>query len=115
MMLARQAYAYGPQSEYLDEAECIGFTRHGDTRVSGGAGLAVLMTSRSGCVAARTKWMCVGYQHAGEMWTDLLGEVPGTVLIDVDGWGEFTAPSRGVSVWVDVAAEGRAEMECFTL
>lgn len=112
MMLARQAYAYGPQSEYWDEAACVGFTRHGDPAVSGGAGLAVLMTS--GCVAAR-KWMCVGHQHAGETWTDLLGEAQGTVLINADGWGEFVAPPRGVSVWVDVAAEGRAEIDCFML
>lgn len=112
MMLARQSYAYGPQSEYLDEANCIGFTRHGDASLSGGAGLAVLMTSSG---ETMTKTMFVGKHHAGERWTDLLGQAQGVVDINADGYGEFSTVPRCVSVWVDVAADGRAGIDVFTL
>ncbi|KAF3770275.1 family 13 glycoside hydrolase [Cryphonectria parasitica EP155] len=111
MMLARQSYAYGPQSEYLDEPDCIGFTRHGDASHSGQAGLAVLMTCRDEMAVKR---MFVGMHHAGEQWTDLLGEVQGSVEIDSDGWAVFAAAPRRVSVWVDVRAVGRAEIDSFT-
>lgn len=112
MMLARQSYAYGPQSGYLDEANCIGFTRHGDASFSGGAGLAVLMTSSS---ETMTKTMCVGKHHAGERWTDLLGQAQGVVNIDQDGYGEFSTAPRCVAVWVSVAADGRAAIDVSTL
>lgn len=112
MMLARQAYAYGSQSEYFDESDCIGFTRHGNPSFSGHAGLAVLMTSR--CEMA-VKRMFVGKIHAGEHWTDLLGEVQGSVEIDFEGWALFAAAPRSVSVWVDVAAVGRRDIDSFSL
>lgn len=116
MMLARQYYAYGAQNDYFDGADptCVGFTRHGDQAVSGGAGLAVLMSS--GYSEPVTKWMFVGEQHAGETWTDLLGEVKGYVVpINANGWGEFLAMPRSVSVWVDLEAAGRSEIEGFNL
>lgn len=112
MMLARQSYAHGPQSDYLDEANCIGFTRHGNAVMSGGAGLAVLMTSSG---ETKTKWMFVGKHHAGERWTDLLGQVQGVVEINADGWGGFSTAPRLVSVWVNVVADGRAEIDVHTL
>lgn len=114
MLLARQAYAYGPQSEYVDDDPSrVGFTRHGDPVVSGGAGLAVLMTSRRDR-GARMR-MFVGAHHAGETWSDLLGEAHGAVRIDAGGWGCFTAPPSGVAVWADVAAPGRVDIERFVL
>lgn len=116
LMLARQAYAYGAQSEYFDGADpsCVGFARHGDPAFSSGAGLAVLMSS--GYTGPVSKWMFVGEQHAGETWTDLLSEVQGcSVVIDAKGWGEFLVKPRGVSVWVDVEAAGRSETEGFKL
>lgn len=112
MMLARQFYAYGPQSEYLDEPDCIGFTRHGDPKVSSHDGLAVIMTS---CFDVRTKRMFVGKVHAGELWTDLLGNVHNVVEIDSDGWGAFVTAPRSVSVWVESEALGRSEIDNFEL
>lgn len=112
LMLARQSYAYGPQSEYLDEVDCVGFTRHGDAAVSGGAGLSVVLTSRDEVV---TKWMFVGEHHAGECWTDLLGAIQEPVDINADGWGGFQAAPRSVSVWAHRAAVGRALIDTFVL
>ncbi|PSR83745.1 alpha-amylase [Coniella lustricola] len=112
MMLARQAYAYGLQSQYFDEADCIGFTRHGDACFSNHAGLAVLMTSR--CEMA-VKRMFVGEIHTGEHWTDLLGEVQGSIEIDSEGWGLFAAAPRSVSVWAASDAAGRHDIDSFAL
>lgn len=50
------------QEEYLDRADCIGFTRHGHPSQSGGASLAVVLNS--GRVAAE-KTMSAGKRHAG--------------------------------------------------
>lgn len=115
IMLARQNYANGAQSEYFDDdAECIGFTRHGDaTSSGGGAGLAVIMTSR--CESRATKRMFVGAEHAGETWTDLFGKVQDVVKIDAEGRGVFITQPRAVSVWVNIVAKGRADVEAFNL
>lgn len=111
-MLARQSYAHGPQSEYFDESDSIGFTRHGERDVSGHAGLAVVMTSR---FEMATKRMFVGKMHAGETWTDVLGNVTGVVEIEADGWAAFAAPPRSVSVWVNSEAAGRSEIDRYEL
>lgn len=112
MMLARQSYAHGPQNEYFDEPDCIGFTRHGDPDVSSHDGLAVIMTSR---FDVGTKRMFVGKLHAGEIWTDLLDNVHSIVEIDSAGWAEFAAAPRGISVWVNCQAAGRSEIDRFEL
>lgn len=112
IILARQSFAYGPQSEYFDEPDCIGWARHGESSMSDNAGIAVLMTSRG---ENAVKKMYVGKHHAGEQWTDLLREVTGSVEIDSEGWAVFTAAPRSVSVWVDAVAVGRAEVDDFFL
>lgn len=110
MMLARQLFAYGQQSNYFDESDCIGFTRHGDPTISNHDGLAVLLTSR---FEYATKSMFVGKMHAGELWTDLLGNVHNAVEIDPEGWATFVTAPRSVSVWVNSQAAGRSEVDGF--
>ena len=53
--------------------------------------------------------MDVGKDHAGEVWTDVLGWYQGEVKINEDGWGEFKCPARSVSVWTMHDAQGREE------
>jgi alpha-amylase len=112
-MLARKFWAYGIEKSYFsDSATCIGFTRLGHASKSGGAGLAVL---------ANTSWeydvkrMYVGVKHAGESWTDLLRQVIGKVVVDENGYGEFSVGPRGVSVWVSQEALGRDVVDSFIL
>ena len=112
MMLARKFWAYGTQYDYFDDPHCVGFTRFGHPSKSGGAGLAVVMTNSW---EYATKRMFVGKHHAGEMWTDLLKWCPGQVVIDQDGWGEFTVAHRSVSVWVSRWAMGREFADRFVL
>lgn len=56
--------------------------------------------------------MYVGRKHAGEQWSDILGWCTGVVVIDCRGYGVFPVEAMSVSVWVDVAAEGRAWLDC---
>ena len=53
--------------------------------------------------------MDVGKEHAGEIWTDVLGWHQGEVKINVDGWGEFECPARSTSIWTAKDARGRSE------
>jgi len=112
MMLARQLWAYGSQFDYFDDPNCVGFTRLGHPSMSGGDGLAVVITNSW---EYASKMMFVGEQHAGEVWTDLLKWCPGRVVIDTGGWGEFPVAYRGVSVWVNRAANGREFVDSFVL
>jgi alpha-amylase len=108
LVLARKLYAYGPQINYFDCADCGGWTRIGHEPHSGGAGLAVVMNA--GCKISH-KRMSVGSQHAGERWTDILGRIERAVLIDRKGWGVFPVRPRSVGVWVSGTAEGRAQTD----
>lgn len=112
MMLARQFYAYGPQSNYFDEPDCIGFTRHGDSNISCHDGLAVVMTSRFDFGSKR---MFVGEMHAGELWTDVLGNTQSVIEIESDGWATFETAPRSVSVWANSEAAHRSEIDHFQL
>ncbi|KAF3762759.1 family 13 glycoside hydrolase [Cryphonectria parasitica EP155] len=120
LLLARKLYAYGPQIDYLDQPHCIGFTRQGQAPhpADGGsctwkrAGLAVIMTNAR---EFGSKAMCVGKQHAGEIWTDILGGCWGEVRIDDEGWGVFGCAPRSVAVWVHRHAPRRDELDNFVL
>ncbi len=101
MCLARKLYAYGEQRDYFDCPHCIGWTRLG-TR-DRPFGLACVMSN----AAPNKKWMYVGLEHKGEVWTDILGWEQGQITINQDGWGCFLCPGRSLAVWVDQQAEGR--------
>ena len=95
LVQARKRFAYGPQHDYLDHANCIGWTREGDAEHPG-SGCAVIMSNGDDGF----KTMEVGKLHAGKTFVDYLGKCPGTVTIDAEGKGEFHACGRAVSVWV---------------
>jgi chitodextrinase/glycosidase len=95
ILQARKTYAYGPQHDYLDHWDVIGWTREGEA-ARPNSGLATIISDG----AAGNKWMYVGTQHAGEVWKDLTGNRTDTVSINADGWGDFQVNSRSVSIWV---------------
>jgi len=105
LVLARKLFAYGEQDDYFDEANCLGFVRRGtdDRR----AGLACVLSN----AAPGKKRMAVGKEHAGEIWTDVLGWQTDEVKIDDEGYGEFMCPGTSVSVWVNKEAEGRDKID----
>ncbi|EXJ93315.1 hypothetical protein A1O1_01707 [Capronia coronata CBS 617.96] len=101
LLAARKQYAYGPQRDYLDSADCIGWTRMGHNSKSHGTGLAVIMTNSWD---RRSKRMFVGHRHTGEKWRDILNWEDREVVIDSAGFGTFPVGHRSVGVWTDEKA-----------
>ncbi|MGT2960190.1 alpha-amylase [Streptococcus caballi] len=89
----RQNYAYGKQEDYLDDANCIGWTRLGDDEHK--KSLAVILSNKN----ASHKLMFVGKKWAGAIFTDYLGHCQESVSIDQEGWGDFPVEAKSVSVW----------------
>lgn len=110
LVLARKLYAYGVQREYAEKAECIGWTREGSGRKKSNkaAGIAVVLNTGW---SFNEKRMCVGKQHAGEVWTDIMGWAWGEMTIDQAGEAVFPVGHRSLSVWVNKTAPGRKTMD----
>lgn len=96
LLQARRDYAYGPQYDYLDDPNIVGWTRLGDSQHP--EAMAVLMSDGPG----GSKWMEVG--KANTTFTDITGNVGGTVTTNGSGWGNFSTAGGSVSVWVENAA-----------
>lgn len=92
LLKARQYFAYGPQTDYFDDANCIGWVRGGNEEH---AGCAVVLSNKDAC----TKPMEVGAHLAGRAFYDYLGWFQERIVIDENGWGNFPVPAGNVSVW----------------
>jgi alpha-amylase len=95
LLQARKSFAYGPQRDWLDHPNCIGWTREGDAEHPD-SGCAVLMSNGG----EGFKTMEIGGQHKGKTFVDLLGHHSAKVTIDENGMGEFYASPGSVSVWI---------------
>jgi alpha-amylase len=96
LLQARKEFAMGEQKDYLDHANCIGWTREG-TPDKPRSGCAVLLSNGD----EGFKRMKVGNPHAGKTFIDLLGKFPGEVKLDEEGCAEFHVLAGSVSVWVN--------------
>lgn len=92
MMKLRNDAAYGPQHDYLDDPDRIGWTREGDAEHPGG--LAVLLSDGPG----GEKTMYLGTQHAGMVYEDLLGR-NAPVMIDQNGNGTFDVQGGSAAIY----------------
>jgi alpha-amylase len=99
LIRARKRFAYGVQRDYLDHANCIGWTREGDGEHPGSGCAVILSNGDEGF-----KTMEIGKAHAGKTFVDWLGKHPGKVSIDNEGKGEFHVGGGSVSVWVEEGA-----------
>jgi len=90
---ARRDHAYGPQLDWFDHPNTIGWTRLGDS--SHPKALGVIMSNGSDGV----KWMRV--DRVNTSFTDITGHSAEPVITNADGWGEFRCPGGKVSVWVE--------------
>jgi alpha-amylase len=95
ILMARKNYAYGPQHDYFDHWDIVGWTREGDANHPN-SGLAAIITDGPG----GSKWMYVGLSHAGETWRDITGNRTDLVSINSDGWGNFPVNGGSVSIYV---------------
>jgi alpha-amylase len=96
LLMARKAYAYGAQRDYLDHGNCIGWTREGIAEMKK-SGCAVLISNGD----AGFKKMETGKNHKGKIFIDCLGKVTAEVKIDDEGFGEFHCLPGSVSVWIE--------------
>lgn len=98
----RKEAAYGPERDYLDHPNCIGWTREGEDDLPFSGCAVVLSNGDPG-----NKFMYVGHRHAGRVFIDALGHEDQEILIDENGEAEFYCPGGSVSVWVDKEVMGR--------
>lgn len=95
MLRLRKECAYGPQHNYFDDSNVIGWTREGDL-VHPLSGMAVILSDSLG----GSKAMVVGKHFAGQWFYDALFNQSDPILIDNQGIGQFTVAGGSVSVWV---------------
>jgi alpha-amylase len=95
MVRVRHDYAYGEQHDYMDHYDVVGWTREGDAEHPN-SGLALLLSdTRPG-----KKRMYVGRHFAGRRFKDCLRKVREDVIIDREGFGEFTVQGYSAAIWV---------------
>ena len=95
LLKVRKQKAYGPQHDYFDDPDCIGWTREGDPEHKD-SGLAVVISDGKG----GTKRMYIGRQFAGAHFSDVMGNAKYNIKIDGEGFGEFYVNRAAVAVWV---------------
>ncbi len=90
----RSKKAYGNQHDYIDNRNCIGWTREGDEKHFD-SGLAVLISNGG----YSEKRMYIGKKFANSKLIDAMGNIKEEVTIDNDGFGVFKVMEKSVSVW----------------
>jgi alpha-amylase len=93
LLFARRHFAYGPQYDYLDHFNTIGWTRLGTEQHP--HAMAVLLSDGP----AGSKWMEVGKPETP--FYDLTGHSQELIYTNADGWAEFRCQGGSVSVWVE--------------
>ncbi len=94
LMFLRQHYCFGDQDDYFQEANLIGWVRHGDAEHPAKAAI-VLSNKEGGAIR-----MFIGEGYAGKTFIDQMERDENHVTIQGDGFGEFSTSSAGLSVWV---------------
>ena len=100
LLCVRKDLAYGEQTDYFDDPNCIGWTRSGTEE---SAPIACLISNNQ----AATKVMEIGSSYAGLTYYDVLENCSETVQVQEDGTAEFPVAERSVSVWVAQDTEGQ--------
>lgn len=95
LLKLRKKYAYGPQHDYFDDPNVIGWTREGDKEHKG-SGCAVVISDGTG----GTKRMYVGKQYAGKHFVDEMKNAKYNIKIDDEGFGNFYVNRAAVAVWI---------------
>jgi alpha-amylase len=92
-MYTRLNHAYGPQHDYFDHSNIVGWTRTGDSEHP--KALAVIMSDGP----AGTKWMNV--ERSNAQFHDITEHTKEPVQTNSEGWGEFRCKKGSVSVWIE--------------
>ena len=92
LLAIRKELAYGEQTDYFDDPNCIGWVRSGAENQSP---LAIVISNAQ----ANSKTMFVGQEWTDQTFVDLLGNHPDQVTINAEGYGDFPVTERSLSVW----------------
>lgn len=95
MCQMRRDKIYGPQHDYFDHFDIVGWTVEGDQEHHNSGAAVLLSDGPDG-----SKNMYIGTGHAGQTYVDSLGHCTNEVVIQEDGIGTFTVKGGSVSVWV---------------
>jgi alpha-amylase len=93
LLFARQNFAYGPQYDYIDHFNTIGWTRLGSEEHP--HAMAVILSDGP----AGSKWMEVGKPNT--QFYDITEHIQEPIWTNEHGWAEFRCPGGKVSVWVE--------------
>jgi alpha-amylase len=93
LLFARKHFAYGPQYDYFDHPDVIGWTRLGSEQHP--RAMAVIMSDGPG----GSKWMEVGKPNA--TFYDITESIKEPIQTNEHGWGEFRCNGGSVSVWLE--------------
>lgn len=93
LLYARKHFAYGPQYDYFDHANTIGWTRLGTEGHP--KAMAVLLSNG----ADGSKWMEVGKPNA--TFYDITEHIKEPIQTNEYGWAEFRCNGGSVSVWLE--------------
>ena len=96
LLKLRKYKAYGKQNDYIDEKDCIGWTREGDEEHIK-SGLAVIISNSE----YKEKRMYIGEKFSSKRFIDALENMEDTVIIDDEGYGVFKVLGKSASVWVE--------------
>ncbi|MEO0433907.1 MAG: alpha-amylase [Cyanobacteria bacterium J06656_5] len=92
-LYVRRNYVYGPQYDYFDHIDTIGWTCIGDADHP--KAMAVIMSD----AAAGKKWMEVGKKNT--VFLDVTENIQEPITTNEHGWGEFSCNGGSVSVWIE--------------
>jgi alpha-amylase len=95
MIRVRHDFCYGEQHDYMDDYNVIGWTREGDDEHPD-SGMALLLSDKHD----GSKHMYVGKKFAGRKFKDCMRKIRTDVIIDQDGYGDFTVQGFSSAVWV---------------
>lgn len=93
LMYIRKHYAFGEQTDYMENENLIGWIRHGDDFHNP---MAVVISTGD----INTLRMNVGKENAGKKYTEITGTNSNEIVIDDDGFGNFEVGAGTLSVWV---------------
>ena len=92
LLYARKNFAYGPQYDYFDHFNTVGWTRLGDSQHP--RAMAVIMSDGP----MGYKWMEVAKPNS--KFIDITGHITEPIWTNQNGWAEFRCNGGSVSVWV---------------
>lgn len=96
LMDIRKKFAYGDQTDYMQEKDLIGWVRHGDENHP--VKLAVVISTGN----MNTMSMFVGEEEKGKKYKDMTGGNTNAIVIDENGYGAFEVGPGTMACWACV-------------